>query len=456
MIVRRLALACSLALSLGLVACDDDATSGGPPGTSGGSAQKFFLGTGEPDNTSAPRVEIDAAGGLHAVYPAYAGGRAYYAYCAKDCTPEGVKVVRFDTSGTVGNAMIALDPSGKPRLLLSSYSKVYYAACEGDCTTRDGWSLTELVDHGGEKEVTGEAFALDPAGRPRFLMHTYVAYLGIGQKPPVVHWVACDAACNDARSWSAHAIGTQMWQGSTLRFDKEGRAKVATVVTLDASPETGGSQVDAAAYVECNGDCTKEASWSGTALMPIFQSVYEAVPMDPTVSLALTKDGAPRLLALGKKEDGSRAIAYFACDAGCTGDAWKGTILSDHAKLGAGLDLALDAEDHPRFVYTLDYNIALASCDDADCTRADAPWKLTKVEYGGEMKPDQIFLYDNCNVGAWFLHGPSLALTAEGAPRVGYQARDISGGWTNPDPSKPRCVAGTDMTWTRLAVMAGL
>jgi hypothetical protein len=72
------------------------------------------------------------------------------------------------------------------------------------------------------------------------------------------------------------------------------------------------------------------------------------------------------------------------------------------------------------------------------------------------MAPDRIFPYPNCNVGAWFLHSPSLALTRDGRPRVGYQARDISGGWSNPDPTRPGCVAGTDMTFSRLAVMSSV
>jgi hypothetical protein len=47
----------------------------------------------------------------------------------------------------------------------------------------------------------------------------------------------------------------------------------------------------------------------------------------------------------------------------------------------------------------------------------------------------------------------SIAFTARGEPRVGYQIRDVSGGLDNPDPTKPDCEAGTDMTWSRLARM---
>ena len=43
--------------------------------------------------------------------------------------------------------------------------------------------------------------------------------------------------------------------------------------------------------------------------------------------------------------------------------------------------------------------------------------------------------------------------TRSGLPRVGYQARDISGGFTRPDPTKPGCTPGTDMTFARLALL---
>lgn len=448
MFARSFAALGLVAVSLGLVACDDETTPAGGAGAS--SNQRFFLTTPEADNTSAPKVEVDRDGGTHTIYPAYAGGRAYYAYCPKNCSPELLKVVRFETEGTVANAMLALDNAGKPHVLLSAFSKVYYASCTGDCTTRDGWQQTELLDHGNEREVSGESFALDPSGRPRFIMHTYRAYLGIGQKPPVVHYVTCDEGCHDPSKWTASVIANQMWYGTTLRFDEAGRPRVATVAEMDLD----GSKVDMAAYAECNGDCTREESWTGTGLMRAYQSEYEAVSIKPTVSMALTKSGAPRILVLGKTDAGKKAIGYFTCDEGCTGDAWKGGLVSDHDKLGTGLDLALDANDHPRFVYTLDYNIALAYCNDADCTRAESKWDLAKVEYGGEMKPDSIFLYEGCNVGAWFLHSPSIALTTDGLPRVGYQARDISAASKpSTDPTKPTCRAGTDMTWSRMAIL---
>lgn len=420
----------------------------------GGTSARFFLPTGEPTNTAAPTVLVDGDDAIHTVYPAYVRGGAFYGYCAASCKgAEDVKVVPFETEGTVHNAMIALDGSGKPRVLLSTMKHVYYATCDGDCSDPGAWTQNVILELDGDQDVSGKAFALDPQGRPRFVMHTSKAYLGIGQKTPATYWVTCDEGCESASSWTKTKISDQMWRGGTLRYDAEGRAHLAMVANIGRTENSSGKEM--AAYAVCESDCGGDDAWGGTALIPAFESELDAVRVTPSLSLALTKAGKPRIVVLGMFEDTmKRNITYFACDDNCTGNGWQGSILSDLEKVGVGLDLALDANDKPRFVHTLDYNIALAYCDEANCAAEDAKWDLTKVEYGAEMKPDEIFLYENCTVGAWFLHSPSLALTKEGRPRVGYQARDISGGLTNPDPAtKPDCVAGTDMTWSRLAVM---
>lgn len=469
-ISRSVSVGCLALLSLALAACTVNTGGGGAgPGGGGGAgaggatpatSAKFFLPTGEPDNTSAPTVEIDPKGGIHAVYPAYAGGDAYYAYCPADCAGEGqVKVVHLVTEGSVANAMLALDAAGSPHVLLAAAQAVYYAHPSGDPTAQASWRTAKVLEHGGAREVTGEAFALDPAGRPRFLMHTTVAYLGVGQKAPETHWVACDAGCDDASGWTSTRISTEMWQSASLRFDKDGRAKVAAVVRTGMSDSSSGK--DTGAYLECAGDCAEEASWKGIGFGLAYSSSLEAVTMKPAISLALTKAGRPRVLFMGREEETSnkRFILYLECDADCASDAsenWKAMKVTDDDRIGAGIDLALDGADHPRFVYTASYNIGLAYCDSASCAGPEAKWDVTKVEAGSDMPPDQIILWPNCTVGAWFLHSPSIALTADGRPRVGYQARDISGGVKNPDRTKPACVAGTDMTWSRLAVMPGV
>ena len=422
-------------------ASDDGDGQGGGGGGADAARAPFFLPTGEPDNTAAPAIELAADGRIHAVFPAYAGGRAYYATCAADCAgPDDMRVVRFDTDSTVANAMLALDAQGRPRVLLSTFDKVYFATCEADCGDGASWAMTELLDHRGDREVSGEAFALDPDGHP--------------QKAPETYYVTCDGDCHDPVSWTQHKVADQIWQSSSLRFDAQGGAHLATVAHVVL---TDGSTQRFGAYVACDRDCDTSQSWVGQGLEAAFYSDYDAVSIAPAISLDLTADGAPRVAVLGQDEASQRRIVYFACDEDCTSEgAFTGLILSDEHGIGPGLDLALDAQDRPRIAYTLDYNIGLMVCDDADCTAEGAGWDVAKVELGGEMDPDEIFLWENCNVAAWFLHSPSVAIGPSGLPRVGYQARDISGGWENPDPTKPDCEAGTDMTWSRLAMMGPL
>lgn len=423
-----------------------------PPATPSGTP--FFLPTGaEVRNTVNPSIETDAAGNLHLVYPTYAIGDAFYAYCDAGCdSPDDMSVVKFPTQGTVLNAMLALGPDGKPQVLLSTGIAVYYASCSGDCRQPTGWQTSIIVQHQGDLEVTGEAFALTPDGRPRFMMHSYRALFGVGAPPPATHYVTCDSECHDPERWSHHLVATQIWQESTLRFTAGGEPRLATIATV----ETEGGKQDIGAYVECNGACTAESDWIGLGLYASY-SDRNIELIEPAISMDLTGTGAPRVVMLGENESGARNLAYFECAGGCAEESgWNGQILVESDDLGAGLDLALDAADRPRFVYTADYNILLAHCDDG-CTATDAPWKLTKVELSEEMKPDEVIPYADCTVAAWFLRYPSLALGSDGLPRVAYRAEDISGGGgTHHDPNKPQCAAGPDMTFARFARMRSL
>lgn len=439
-----------------------DGGSTGDAGSSGDAAvppdsegTHFFLPTGEPDNTSAPTVEVDAAGNVHTLYPAYAGGNAYYAFCAAgdSCNgSEDAKVVKLATDGTVANAMLALTADGKPRVLLSAFSKLYFASCEQNCGEQASWTLSMILDHGGKREVTGEALALDTQGRPRFMMHTYRALFGIGQEAPEQIYAQCDGNCGTPASWRYDVVEHEIWYGSDLKIDAQNRVHVGTTVF----PYEGTSEKQGlTAYLLCeSASCNTVGAFNGIGFNPPYENRTEAVSMHPTISLALTRAGAPRIALLTKNDADKKQMIYYECDQSCRqGNRWSGTILTEHSALGSGLDLALDGNDHPRLVYTFNYNILLRFCDDTSCTAQEAVWDDTLVESSTSIPPDNIFLWDNCTVGAWFLHDPSIALTRNGAVRVGYQSRDISGGFSQPDPTKPGCTAGTDMTWSRLALL---
>lgn len=417
----------------------------------------FFLPTGEPDNTSAASVEVDGQGNTHSVFPAYAGGDAYYSLCKSDGSCKGsdsAQVVHFQTEGTVANAMIALTADGRPRILLSSFANLYWGSCEQNCGVRESWTFAMILKHDGKQQVTGEALALDPQGRPRFLMHTYRALFGIGQDKPEETYAQCDSACENPANWRYTVVSDgEIWDHANLRFDAQGHAHVSAAVVQFEGNAPKGDPINA--YLLCDAaDCGALESFNGTGFGKPYESMTDAVNMYPATSLALTKSGAPRVVLINKSDAGKKQIIYFACNSDCkAGKSWSGTILTEHDAIGAGVDLALDANDHPRFVYTFNYNILLRFCDENDCTNENAKWDDALVESSRNIPPDHIFLWENCTIGAWFLHSPSIALTTSGLPRVGYQARDISGGFTRPDTTKPGCTPGTDMTFARLALL---
>lgn len=417
----------------------------------------FFLPTPEIDNTGAPRIALDEAGGMHAAYPTYVGEGAYYAYCDADCSSESdVEVVRFETELNVSNAMVALTPEGHPRVLLNSWDRIYYAQCDEDCTEQSSWDIGAILKHDNQVEVSGEAFALDPDGNPYFVLHAYIELFGVGQSPPRTIVASCFDACTTADGWLAVEIADETWEGGALRFDQSGRAHLlASAVKYELGVPSDRVPV----YAECDEKCGQEgAEWRSLSLQ---ESAYEdrekAVSMRPAVSMELTADGKPRAVAMlaGEAED-ERLVTYLECDDNCTEsiESWTGTVVSNNPELAAGLDLALDAEDNPRLAYNLGYSIFLASCDTGACASAPSEWQIEPVELASEMEPDEIILWPNCNVDAWFLHSPNLAISSDGTAKVGYQAADFSGGGvSNPDPNQTPCLAGLDLTWTRMSTV---
>lgn len=359
-----------------------------------------------------------------------------------------MRVVELEVGASIANAALALTEDGAPRVVLSEFDKVYYAACDDDCTSADSWTTTPVIDHDSEMQMTGAALALDPRGRPRFLLHTTLKLLGIGQKPPETWFVACDDDCDDPDSWSVDKIADDIWEYPDLAFDETGRAHAlaARVVWQDGAPVQ-----KQALYSQCESDCDAPESWVSTPVAPLFEDTV----VHPSLALALDENDGVHvaLLTQGDPADpDARGLIYAECDHDCTGDNWKAALVSDNKAIRNGVDLALDG-DAPRIAFTLDYNIGIYECEH-DCAESD--WDLTEVEFAKDLPPDDIFLFPSCSVGAWFLDSPTLAMGAGGERRLGYRAYDVSGATQPPlDPDKPRCTTGADFTWSRITLLPG-
>lgn len=434
---------------------DDPKDPGKDPTKPGGPANpvassRFFLFSGdEVRNTTNPTVEVDAFGGVHVVFPARAVGDAFYAYCPQDCdSQDDFGVVTLETVGTVTNAMLAVDGHGRPRVLLSTYQRVYYASCDSDCTEQGSWQVSPILEHGGDYEVSGEAFALDTFGRPRFFMHTYRTPYPSGDWTPSAHYVMCNSFCHEPERWESWKVDSRNWEETTLRFSEDGTAHVATAVLS----EYGDSHM--LVYLACSYACEEEGSWVGIGFVEAYRDPYVSL-MYPAISMELTEAGHPRVALIGEdyRYDNQPMLVYLECDVACADEEWSGAVLIDGSageELGAGVDLALDSKGRPRIAYTAASSILMAHCD-VSCTDPGDGWDLTAVELASQIPPDQVIPYHNCTVASWLLREPSLAIGADGLPLVAYRAEDISAPGGPQDPLHPPCAAGADMTLTRFA-----
>jgi hypothetical protein len=410
----------------------------------------MFMPTDGPANTRAPELLLDAAGDLHAVYPAYAGGDAYYAFCADGCAdPRELQVVLLETEGTVLNASLVVTQTGKPRILLSTALDLYWAECDGGCSDASGWQTSVILHHNGDRAISDGALALDTDDHPRFVMNTSIALLGIGQKTPETSFAQCDSDCGAASAWSVDVIQDQIWEASQLEYDSTGRAHLATVaVTLGS----GGPLGRQAAYLVCETGCTSAEDWSGIGLAAAYEDFAEE--LHPGISLALTEAGGPRIAVIAESATGGKQLAYFECDAGCDQDNWQVALISEHDAIGSGVQIQLDAAGHPNIAFTLADSIGVYQCNGSNCIDEGAPWNLKEVEMASSLPPDDLGIFwPNCTIAGWALQDPSLVLGSGGELFVGYQAEDLTGGATTRDPTKPACLAGADMVLTRLALL---
>ena len=191
-----------------------------------------------------PTIELDAQGGQHMIYPAYAIGDAFYAYCppAGCSRPEDVKVVKFETPGTVANAMIAWRPMGVPHVAtvvqLESESGTLdlgaYFECKSNCDTEDGWAglglMNAYVDRNIARIDPAVALTLTPTGGARMVL--------LGENDagvPRRQYLACDSGCDDISRWGGLGLveSENLGAGVDIALDGAGEAHVVFTVNSD-------------------------------------------------------------------------------------------------------------------------------------------------------------------------------------------------------------------------------
>src|SRR5258708_844311 len=234
------------------------------------------------DQTNSMSVGADSAGGMHAAFANLSTDtngnfNAYYDYCAPglDCANTSnwtvVNLLSVAASATTMDAaQLDLDAQGHPRLVIvtsdfgaGSMDHFNYAACNSNCTIHASWTITEVANlaignnaniFNGNKHF----FALDPQGRPRFIVDNGVNY----------EYHFCNTASTSANSWVTAPmvdsfVSVLAASYSSLRLTHSGEPRFAYYGTPGGSAES-------LYYFWCHSACTNSANWtiSDVGLVP--------------------------------------------------------------------------------------------------------------------------------------------------------------------------------------------
>lgn len=405
--------------------------------------------------TSHPTVRVDSAGSVHVAFTPDSSGRsgttrpAYYAYCPGSCASAAAFTL-VPLGDNVEYANLALDPNGRPRLLLrltaGNMFAYQYWTCDSGCTQAAQWA-SGVVGYAYARPVgTGEPFsqffALDHLGRPRFV------YYDAGADSDDPHWGAfyayCDAGCTNPDNWNeARLLDDAYATTFALALGPAGQPRLA-YATYDSD-----NVLQLLGYAECQANCGSAAGWSGTLLAA---TTSASVTDFAVFALRADSAGHPRLaLYTGTGQGGSLApntLYYLACNAAdCAQTAnWSALDLGFTETHGAeGVDLALDSQDRPRIAYhaplAAGFGLYYAWCN-SGCIVAGQNWHNQEVEPSEQVTqalpippwPGCPFPQCNppvpaCTQSFWDTGvRPSLALDPAGHPRIAFDADHHQGG----------------------------
>lgn len=450
-------------LFLPLVVGGDHGDGGGGGGGGGGGSNTgslwlaYTLGDGSVLPTYGASVAVDSQNGIHVVYTIYTGtddqGQqpATYGYCANQC---GEKASwHFMRLGeAVQDARIALDLTGKPRLIL--YGPVYdptwprmryqYAACNSACTNSASWTITTIatpIEPTATREYNNNHyFAMDSQGRPAFI---YTDTLQ--NNHPGTFYMSCQTNCSNASQWTETTLTTgALFDKVSLGFSPNGLPRLAFGF-MDANSDLYLS------YAECNSGCTDGANWAGTALVQIHGSAK--------YNLAIDGSGRPRLGvytgSYAYDPFPAQKLLYLWCDTACnTAQGWSFADTGLSYGSGDGIDLALDIQDRPRMSFeTAGQGLGYAWCD-ANCESDSADWQNQEIESQAALADNyEVLPIHRCTVSTWFnAQRSSLALDTAGNPRIAYDAQHWWYG-TEEVGGVPQPCNYQDVTVTRITLM---
>ena len=393
--------------------------------------------------TSSASMAVDAQGGLHMAYYYYepqdgqSPTSAVYIHCPANCDV-GSNWNGVSMGEGVREVQLELTAAGQPRLLYRTTSTVqnggtdyYYAECNTNCTDSNNWQTTLVVTSFGtsifdigEDNLPQRYFALDPEGRPRFL------YLDRNYLVEPDHYglfyVTCESDCTDPAQWSQALISAVIqeefffdWEVITftsLTFTSSGQPRfIGELIPLADQ----GERVTALYYFACDTGCDEFANWSRVQIGERGQG------SDLSWDLALDANDRPRVVhyPADLPDDKGEQLYYKWCNSDCLSAAnWTQVNLGLGARNGQEPDLELDSQGRPRIAYA-DENaggLGYAWCN-VDCESAQGQWQHEVIDWDAKLYSEWPVAYPiTCDAGLWNGVTPSLALDAQGNPRVAY------------------------------------
>jgi hypothetical protein len=393
--------------------------------------------------TASGSAQIDANGGMHSAFIHYTSAPdpspAVYAVCTAPGTgcdnPANWTMVTL--ADNTREVQLQLNPQGKPRMLIVTDGTVYpggkdyvYAECNSTCTSASGWTLTLVASSDGTAifDTTDDlapqrSFTLDPQGNPAFVYfdrNYFIEPDHIG-----VYYTTCSGNCSNSANWQQTNIGRtlefdyEVFEYAAIDFTTDGRPRILSYVY--ALNDDGSDADNGLYYYACESNCNLFESWGRTFLFDPGSGTY---PL-PTWDMEVDNNGAPHAVFFtggGATSDIDYQLVYITCPTNCLGEnSWSGTVLGLALDDGQGPDIELTADNQPRVAFMLDNDdLGYAWCD-SNCATADTNWQGVIVDTPAQQEADNPqALPPNCDQDLWQGKTPTLALDADGNPRIAH------------------------------------
>ncbi len=426
-----------------LIKSDGGVTPPPPPPPPPPAEARFFV---EPaKKIGSAGLAIDLYGGIHLAYadwiPDNQHPKAIYAYCppTADCTNQQNWSRLALSTDRVNEVQLAVTPTGQPRLLIRATSTIYtaiapgkdffYAACDQNCTSVNGWTVTYLLSNHGTSSfdvsdnITPQRyFALDPQGRPRFIYQDN-NYFYLEPDHLGAYYVYCDDNCTDSANWYETLITLpaqydyEVMKYPSLAFTSDGKPRVvAYLIPL------GGSG-DGIYYFNCDAvNCGDGTNWQRVGLYARGNGT------SASWDLELDSANRPRFAFYqgeGLTVGGWEKLHYIWCNSNCLDPtSWDNAEVGLPIRNGENPDLEIDSQGRPQLAYIMQggggtgYSRCVANCE-----TQQPQWQHKVLDTATSLQTDYPSpIPPTCQAAMWDSLAPVLTFNLTGQPRVAHDA----------------------------------